>query len=300
MKVLSGTTTSHLAAEVTTLAMCWRIQRRDGVTMGFTNYHDDLEIAEGEEELVTYLAECGMVQATALTATADLGVDNGDMETVLCSDAIDREELQAGKYDFAEVRIFLVNYLNPNAWQLKLLRGTIGEVSVGKNRSTCELRSLTQRLKQRIGRGHEVTCPYELGDAKCGVNLEDFTVTGTVTTVINQSAFLDTARDEDDQYFRGGKLTWTFGGNVPESEELGLSTNAGLSMEVKSWNQSSNRMNLRLAMPFPISEGDEYTVHAGCDKTYATCKEKFDNKNFGGFPFIPGQDFQLSFPDART
>lgn len=307
MKVLPGSAISHLAGEVTTLAMCWRIARQDGVVMGFTDYHEDLVI--GEEGggsngngggVLTYLAECGMVQATALTASADLGVDNTDMETVLCSDAIDREDLQAGKYDFAEVRIFICNYLDPNDWQIKLLRGTIGEISVGKHRSTCELRSLSQRLKQRIGRGHEVSCPYELGDPKCGVNLEDFTFTGTVTAVINQHAFEDTSITEPDKYFKGGKLTWTFGGNVPELMELGASTNAGLSMEVKNWTLATNRFQLHLAMPFPIFEGDEYTVTAGCDKTYATCKEKFNNKNFGGFPFTPGQDFQLSFPDSRT
>ncbi|MGH8585286.1 MAG: DUF2163 domain-containing protein [Gammaproteobacteria bacterium] len=298
MKVLPGSAISHLAGEVTTLAMCWRIARQDEVVMGFTDYHDDLVISDGEAGPLTYLAECGMVQATALTATADLGVDNTDMETVLCSDTIDREDLQAGKYDYAEVHIFVVNYLNPSAWQIKLLRGTIGEITVGKHRSTCELRSLTQRLKQRIGRGHEVSCPYELGDAKCGVNLEDFTFTGTVTAVINQFKFEDSSITEEDNYFKGGKLTWT--GTDPELIELGASTNVGLSMEVKKWASGTNRFTLHLAMPFPIFEGDEYTVHAGCDKTYATCKEKFNNNNFGGFPFIPGQDFQLSFPDSRT
>lgn len=143
-------------------------------------------------------------------------------------------------------------------------------------------------LKQRIGRSHEVSCPYELGDAKCGVDLNDFTVSGSVTAVIGQSKFEDDSRTEEQGWFKGGKLTWTSGDN------------AGLSMEVRGWNASLNRFVLQLAMPFPIFEGDEYVVHAGCNKTYTTCKDKFDNQNFGGFPFIPGQDFQLSFPDSRT
>ena len=250
--------------------------------MGFTDFHEDLVIAG-----VTYKAQSGMVRATALSGSGDLAVNNADVETVLDSDAIDREDLQAGLYDHAEVRIFMVNYLDPTAWDVKLLRGRLGEVSVGKHRANAELRSLTQMLKQRIGRAHEVSCPYELGDAKCGVNLASFTVTGTVTTLINQFRFIDSSRSEAQAWFRGGKLTWTSG------------YNEGLPMEVQAFNASAKRFNLHLAMPFPIQIGDGYSVYAGCNKTYATCKAKFSNFNFGGFSHIPGTDLVLSFPDSR-
>ncbi|MGH8582603.1 MAG: DUF2163 domain-containing protein [Gammaproteobacteria bacterium] len=283
MKALTGTATTHLAGEVTTLCMCWRITRADGIVLGFTDYHEDLVIAG-----LTYMAQSGMVRATALTGTSDLGVDNADVETVLDSATIDREDMEAGRYDFAEIRIFLTDYLNPTDWDVKLLRGTIGEVVVGKHAGRAELRSLTQRLKQRIGRSHEVSCPYELGSPKCGVNLALFTRTGTVTaTTPSNARFIDTARTEIARWFRGGKLTWTSGDNN------------GLSMEVAMNNPTGNIMRLMLAMPFQIALGDAYSVHAGCDKTYATCKAKFNNFNFGGFTFIPGSDFQLSFPDHR-
>lgn len=43
--------------------------------------------------------------------------------------------------------------------------------------------------------------------------------------------------------------------------------------------------------PFKIQVGDEFKASEGCDKTFTTCKEKFNNYiNFRGFPHIPGKD----------
>ena len=45
--------------------------------------------------------------------------------------------------------------------------------------------------------------------------------------------------------------------------------------------------------------GDTFTVTAGCDKRFATCRDRFDNAvNFRGFPHIPGNDFVVSYPVA--
>jgi uncharacterized phage protein (TIGR02218 family) len=50
-------------------------------------------------------------------------------------------------------------------------------------------------------------------------------------------------------------------------------------------------------MPEPIAIGDAFTVTAGCDKSFATCRARFANTdNFRGFPQIPGNDFLLASP----
>jgi uncharacterized phage protein (TIGR02218 family) len=49
-------------------------------------------------------------------------------------------------------------------------------------------------------------------------------------------------------------------------------------------------------MPEPLSVEDTFVVTAGCDKRFATCRERFDNVvNFHGFPHIPGNDFVISY-----
>jgi uncharacterized phage protein (TIGR02218 family) len=48
-----------------------------------------------------------------------------------------------------------------------------------------------------------------------------------------------------------------------------------------------------------IAAGDTFTVTAGCDKRFSTCRERFDNAlNFRGFPHMPGNDFALSYARA--
>ena len=46
-----------------------------------------------------------------------------------------------------------------------------------------------------------------------------------------------------------------------------------------------------------IAPGDAFIVTAGCDKLFATCRDRFANVvNFRGFPHIPGNDFVTSYP----
>lgn len=283
VKTLNAAATSHLALQRTNLCMCWRLDRVDGVTLGFTDHHEDLVI-----DGLTYQSQSGMVRATAVSGGSDLSVQNADVETVLDSDAIDREDLESGLYDYCSVKIFLTSYLAPSSFTIKLLRGRLGEVSLGQHTAQAELRSLTQMLQQRTGRTHEVACSYELGDAKCGVSLAAFTVTGTVTHVLNQHRIRDTSRSEANGWFSQGKITFTSGNNI------------GLSMEIQTHTSSNDNLVLSLDMPYPIEVGDTYSASAGCAKTWAVCQSKFNNANYSGFSFIPGVDWALSWPNVPT
>ena len=52
-------------------------------------------------------------------------------------------------------------------------------------------------------------------------------------------------------------------------------------------------------MATPIVAGDTFMVTAGCDKSFATCRDKFANGvNFRGFPHMPGNDFVTSYPNS--
>ena len=46
----------------------------------------------------------------------------------------------------------------------------------------------------------------------------------------------------------------------------------------------------------PPLPGDAFSVTAGCDKSFSTCRTKFANHlNFRGFPHLPGADFAYSY-----
>ena len=60
----------------------------------------------------------------------------------------------------------------------------------------------------------------------------------------------------------------------------------------------ARRVALWQALPAALATGDIVTLEAGCDRTCDTCRIKFDNLlNFQGFPFIPGEDWQISYPN---
>jgi uncharacterized phage protein (TIGR02218 family) len=282
MKTISSALTQHLAGEVTTLATCWKISRHDGVVLGFTDHVRDLEV-----DGVTYKAASGYTR-TAIRGTADLAVDNLDVENVFSDDGITEEDLRAGRYDFAEVRMFLVNYQDLGQGILKLRRGWLGEVTIRDGMYVAELRGMTQRLQMTVGEVYAPDCAADLGDVRCGVDLTALEESGTVDTVTSATAFMTTLAQATGWY-DGGELTWTGGAN------------AGQTVAVRSWDTTTGTLTLFLPALYPMQAGDAFTIRPGCDKSFATCRAKFDNAvNFRGFPHVPGTDQVLSYPDAQS
>jgi hypothetical protein len=164
MKAVSAALAAHLAGPVTTIATCWRITRTDGALFRFTDHDRDL-VVDGE----VYQASSSYSR-TAISNDAGMGVDNLDVEGVFDSEAVTEEELRAGLFDQAEVRIFLVNWAEPSMGALRLRRGWFGEVVLTEQGVfRTELRGLTQALAQRIGEFYSPECRADLGDHRCRV-----------------------------------------------------------------------------------------------------------------------------------
>ena len=164
MKSVSAALAAHLAGPVTTLATCWRISRLDGKEFFFTDHDCDLSF-EGQ----VYKASSGYSR-TAIANDASLGVDNLEVEGVFDNVAITEEELRAGLFDQAEVRIFLVNWADPSMGSLRMRRGWFGEaVLTEQGIFRTELRGLSQALSQRIGELYSPECRADLGDHRCKV-----------------------------------------------------------------------------------------------------------------------------------
>lgn len=282
MKTLSPAFAAHLAGGLTTLCHCWRIERKDGVVLGFTDHDRDLVI-----DGVTCRAASGF-SASAIEDQLGLAVSNLDVEGALSSEAITENDLCAGLYDDAAVTIFRVNWQDPS--QRVILRsGFLGSVTRGRTAFSAELRGLASRLDQSAGRLYQRTCAWELGDARCRVDLRASAHRGVGAVASVMTSFDFTASGLSSfasGVFSRGRLTWTSGGNT------------GLAVEVKIHSQGSPGapLSLFLPAPRPIATGDAFAIAAGCDKRFATCRDRFKNAvNFGGFPHMPGNDFALSY-----
>jgi uncharacterized phage protein (TIGR02218 family) len=281
MKTVSASLKQHLEQPVTTLAQCWKITRRDGTVLGFTDHDRDLVYGS-----VTYQARTGFTPS-AIASHSDLAVDNLDIEGLLDAATITAADIEAGRYDYAEIEIFLLNYADFSQGILKLRRGWVGEVTLRGGRFVAEIRGLTQKLSQQIGEIYSPTCRAHLGDSRCGVNLTSFTATGTVTQVVSSLVIQDNSRTEAAGVYKHGLITFTTG------------PNAGLSREIKDF---SNKQ-IVLALPFPhlVAVGHTYTISQGCDKTLKTCISRFGNAvNFRGEPHVPGLDRMLETAGTRS
>lgn len=272
---------ARLNSGVTTLAQVWKLTRRDGVIAGFTDHDCDLVIGG-----VTYRAGTGLAASEA-TSRFDLSVDGGDIAGALDDDILTDADLAAGRYDAAQVETWLVDW-SDTSLRVLTARGTLGEVKREGSAFIAELRGLAALLSQESGRLYTARCSADLGDGKCRINLAGWQGTGAVEALEGVSMFSASGLGAfADDLFTAGRLTWTSGGN------------AGLAMEVKQHRVTPGHVRLSLwqAMAEPIAIGDAFTVTAGCDKTLATCRDRFGNvDNFRGFPDIPGNDFVMSYP----
>jgi uncharacterized phage protein (TIGR02218 family) len=134
-----------------------------------------------------------------------------------------------------------------------------------------------------------VTCDAALGDARCGVDLEDpaFKGTGTVIDLLRDRAFTASGLgDFEAGWFTFGTIEWTSGSNAGRrAEVLGHVITDGIAV-----------LTLLEAPVRAIAEDDAFIIRAGCDKLIETCGAKFANTaNFRGFPHIPGQDTILRY-----
>ena len=277
MKPLDPALQAHLDAGATTLAWCWRLTRADGVVFGFTDHDRALQF-----DGTSFEPETGFT-ASELRASADLAVDAQDAEGVLSSDRISETDILEGRWDSAAVEVFRVNWQDPSQRAL-LRRGAIGELRRGRVAFVAEVRSLAHQLGQTVGRVFQGACDARLGDARCGVDLDDpaYRASASVSAVQRARAFTAAGLGGFAAgWFTLGRLEWTGGANAGRVDEL-----RGHRIE------GSVAVLTLLEPPVqPLEPGDTFVVRAGCDKRLETCATKFANvANFRGFPHIPGHD----------
>jgi uncharacterized phage protein (TIGR02218 family) len=282
MKTLAPALQAHLDDGTTTLSWCWRISRIDGVALGFTD-HDRALSFDGTD----FEPESGFA-ASEIRAGSDLAVDAQDATGVLTSDRITETDILDGRWDNAAVELWRVNWAD-SSQRVLLRRGAVGQIRRGRMAFVAEVRSLAHVLGQTVGRTFQAGCDARLGEARCGIDLENaiYKGTGLVTDLLRDRAFMASGlAGFEAGWFTSGTLTWTSGANAGRITEV---LSHGLADAIAT-------LTLLEAPVLLIAEGDGFVARAGCDKRIATCNAKFANVvNFRGFPNIPGQDAVLRY-----
>ena len=270
--------TAFLDPEVTTIALCWRLSRRDGVALGFTTHDRDLAIGG-----LIYRATPGMLPS-AITVSDGFALDTQGIEGALTSDAIAAADLRAGRWDGASVAIFMADWEAPEDEILAVARGELGEVSIKGDAFEAELRGPTALLDAAVVEQTSPTCRAALGDRRCRVDMAPRTLTTRIAAVIGEDVVEVEAAAGGDVY-AFGTLRWIGGAN------------SGLDSAVLA--SDGAQLTLREPPPFAAAAGDLIEIAQGCDRLLATCSGRFANAaNFRGEPHLPGLDLLTRYPGA--
>ncbi len=261
------------------VAIYWRVDRPDGVTLGFTSHDRNLEF-----DGLTYRAAPGMLPS-AIRRTASLEPDDAEVRGALSHDAIRADELDAGRFDSSTVEIGLVDW--ESLERSGLYNGEIGTISSDGSTFDTELRSIKAELERDTVPRTSPTCRARFCGPGCGLSAARFTHEVAVNSIDHSTGRVVFAPALMPENVRDGFVRWIDG------------PHAGIRMEILDADDSG--MLLDVSLSTMVAPALRALVREGCDHTLATCQSRFSNSlNFQGEPFVPGNDTLVRYPTSSS
>ena len=261
---------------LSSIAFCWRVERRDGAGVAVTS-HDRRLTLDGD----TYSAAPGMVPA-AIVRELGLEPQSGEVSGALTSDAISEGDLGLGRWNGARVTLFAADWAAPEEAPIQLLSGELGEVDVKGSAFSAELRGAAARLSGPACPSTSPECRAQFGDKKCRVDLAGRSIRAEVVSASGAEFRISVLLDDR---FLLGRLRFLGGANCG-SESTIIAT-------------AGDTLRLRDLPRAAVEPGTPVEVREGCDKRFETCIVRFDNAaNFRGEPHLPGNDLLTRYPGS--
>jgi uncharacterized phage protein (TIGR02218 family) len=268
-----------LIGPVTTAAYGWRLERRDGVTLAFTSHDRDVEI-----DGVVHLSSPGMLPSS-IQESLGLETDGLEVQGNLDASAICVADLQAGRWDSARLTIYLFDWAQPSLEKRILASGELGEVSFSSSGFQADLRGLTALLDMQVAPQTSPGCRAKFCGTECGLNEGRYRHEARVQSVLGEQINFANALPGGANGFAYGQLRFLDGANC------GLVSDVAIS--------SFNQIILVRPPAFTVLPNARVELIQGCDKTMATCSDRFANAiNFRGEPYLPGNDLLTRYPGA--
>jgi uncharacterized protein/uncharacterized protein DUF2163 len=164
---------------------------------------------------------------------------------------------------------------NPSNGLLSMFSGFVSAVSsVDRQTAKLTIRDGRSRLDADYPRDvFQRSCIHTLYDAGCTLSAASFSATGTMGATTSTTFVYSSAQAPG--YYQLGKVSYI-------DPATGLTVTLQIGADTGSL--------ITVSMPFPTTppSGTAFTIFAGCDKTKATCLNKFANlEHFLGFPYVP-------------
>jgi uncharacterized phage protein (TIGR02218 family) len=263
-----------LSRDVVPIAWCWRIERRDGVTIGLTT-HDRAINIDG----LVYSPAPGM-RPSAVGQRIGLEAASLEIEGALSGSAIAEADLADGRWDGAAVRLSVVNWQDSNQ-QVVIAEGRLGRVTRETQRFEALMASRDPALERSACAATSPECRAMLGDRQCRVALAPLRMRTVVASVSEDGAYL-LADHPGEGTLPFGRLRWIDGARRGIDETIIAQTGGAVRTERGG---------------VAALAGARVELTQGCDKRAATCAGRFANiASFRGEPHLPGFDLLTRYP----
>lgn len=261
--------------------MCdlYEITLKSGLTFRYASYDRDITLPDGR----VFSCKGPLFKRTGIKLTSGISVDK--MTVTVYTDAADlisgtpmMQIAHAGGFDEAKLTLLLCVMSSPGVvvGAIEMFGGYIDVETGGGLEMKWTVKSGVQKLNVEYPlRKYYPECPYSMYDSGCGLDFAAYTTTGTVTGVASTQDF-NTSVSKTDGYYEQGGIEFT-------SRAL-----SGVSAPIKASYQTNGRIILLIPLDASPSIGDTFKIYPGCDKTPATCKNKFNNFSRNrATPYIP-------------
>jgi uncharacterized phage protein (TIGR02218 family) len=261
--------------------MCdlYEITLKSGLVFRYAVYDRDITLPDGR----FFSCKGPLFKRTRIKLSSGIAVDK--MTATVHSDATDKisntpmvQVAHNGGFDEATLSLLRCFMGSPGfvIGAVEMFTGYVDVDGGGGIEMKWVVKSGVQKLNVEYPlRKYYPTCPYSLYDNGCGLNIADYTTTGTVAGVISAQEFTTGITNQDGYYEQGG-IEWLSGAL------------AGVSAPIKASYQTNGRIVMLIPLDAAPAVGDTFKIYPGCDKTPATCRDRFNNFSRNrATPYIP-------------
>ncbi|HZF46334.1 MAG TPA: DUF2163 domain-containing protein, partial [Sphingomonadaceae bacterium] len=237
------------AGELEGTALYWRIERRDGVALGFTGHDRDLWF-----DGLLHRAAPGMLPS-AIRRNAGLEPDSAEVEGALSHDALSAADLAAGRFDGARIAMGVVDW--ESLEHAVLFTGELGAIAREGQSFSADLRSAKAMLDIDPVPRTSPTCRAAFCGPGCTLSAARFTHEAVLAGFDPETGRTRFTGAPPPDAMESGSLHWLDG---PQ---------AGLAMDVMEADAARLLLDQSIDPATPI--GTRALLREGCDHTLAMC-----------------------------
>lgn len=271
---ISAQLEAHLNQEVTTLARLMKVTRRDGAQLFFTDAVEPIEYETNE-----YRSDLSFTSSAIFASSVMTNAQSVSVVATMDDTGFREGDLRRRLYDGAEVNIYICNYADISMGAILKFAGVMGEIKLtDKGRVMFEVVTVGRSIAGNLAyEKYSATCRASLGDTRCGVDIDALKVAITVSAASGQ-VIAAAALTQADNHWQNGFIKWITGNN------------AGSTQPIVASNLASNSVTISGSLLQAAEAGDTAEVFPGCDKTVATCRDRFNNiLRMRAEPYVPSK-----------